>query len=557
MARPLGIFFWFFALALPASVAAQVFSTLVHEFAHGLTALALGGWFLGTRSQFLSPDAEVMAWADAWSESGGDLWIYAAGIAVNVAVGALLCRKAGRTSGAPARVLLCLAASAFLSDLGYAFEGCLHWRTASGDTAVIFDDLDSPELRWLGLVILFPAWAAASAIVARTHFRAWEDLLGPMSGRRALGVFVLFVAPLPWSLLRVEDDRSSLYLSLLIVVGVGIRVLRGRRRVFDVLPPARPGRWIAAAWSAGLLAAIVGGLFEKGFRFGTYPDAHVYELRPEERTVAGLVARFGMSDARGENRPAFDPKLFVATPEGSWTLPSPATELLDLTWRPSTRSFLAVTSDALYEIGESGREVIWEVDTLRAAGHGSDGELLLVLGSGTSMIAYDARARVLREFTTEGDIGNPFFLPGSPARARIGVGKEVWQLTWDEDGVRSEILPLISGGGWYEGSSAGGDWWSDEDGWWSGDTEISKERMSSWGVGLDGFYTLHQRGVWRLTTPSGRVEREGRLETIYYAGFLIHEGLPWLALKTGEVRRLDAGAPPFRVRLPVSAASSR
>lgn len=546
-----GIFFWFFALLLPAEPAALVLSTLVHEFAHGLVALALGGRFLGTKSEFFSRDAEVLAYADAWSERG-EAAVYAAGILACVAVGILLCRKAARTPSAPARVLLYVLAAACLSDLGYAFDGCLHWRTAPYDTAFIFDDLDSPELRWLGLVFLFPAWVFATAFVAKGHFRAWEDILGPLGFKRAAAVLLLFVAPLPASLLRLEEDRSLFYLSLLIVVGVSAWLLRIRRRDVDAPPPTKTGRWIGATWAVALLAAAAAGVFERGIRFGTYPDHHLYEIRPEEEAVAGLFADFGMGDSRGENRPVHDARLFVARPDGAFVLPSPASDPLDLTWRSSTRTFLLVTPRALIEVGERGNETLWapEAGLIRSAGHGPDGELLLVLES-SKLLAYDARSRVLREFTTEGDLGNPFFLPGPPARARIGVGRSIWEVTWDEDGVRADTLPDESEDeGWYEGTSRDGHWWSDEEGWTSGDTWIPRERLSSWGVGLAGFYTLDRRGTWTLTTAAGRVEREGRVGTPYYLSFQIHDGLPWVALKTGEVRRLDAGAPPFRVKLP-------
>ena len=42
-------FFWLFAFAIPVDFAASVVSTYVHEFAHGLTALATGGYFLGIK----------------------------------------------------------------------------------------------------------------------------------------------------------------------------------------------------------------------------------------------------------------------------------------------------------------------------------------------------------------------------------------------------------------------------------------------------------------------------------------------------------------------------
>jgi hypothetical protein len=70
------LLFWMFCFMLPATLSVGTLGVYIHEFSHGLTALATGGHFLGIKMQPSTRRESTMAYADAWSATIRIWWCW-------------------------------------------------------------------------------------------------------------------------------------------------------------------------------------------------------------------------------------------------------------------------------------------------------------------------------------------------------------------------------------------------------------------------------------------------------------------------------------------------
>jgi len=555
--------FWVFCFVMPASIVFGTLALYVHEFSHGLTALALGGHFLGIKYQASTRHDPSMAYADAWSDHH-QMLVVLAGIVVNVILGLLLLRKAFRCDRIVPRLLLFLCAGAFLHDLAYALEGCLLWDS-DFDTAVALRDAGSSALRWVLIVLLFPAFGWSIATIARGLFRTWERVFGALSGGRAFGVAVLLSAFLP-----LPSHRGGEAWIAWLGTGVGYVLLvswlvRTRQRTLE---PAPIGRF--APWGIGLvpstIVAVVGlVMLYKGISLGTYPDRLVYDLHPERKAVAGISARYGMGDRYGKYRPVHDSQVFVSTAEGSRLLPAPTGEVLDLAWLPDLDRIVVVGWNGVHEVdGRSGKgSVVWKPATgwIEHAGHGPNGQILAVLRDrwgklqlAPGLYVYDAARSFGQFYEANGTAGSPVFLPGMPVRAAVTIGNDLWMVTWpDEDDGEIQVERREGGSNgnlFYGRSGESSWWWYDGESWVAGSTTVSSKDASHWGAGTEGFFTLKEKGGWQVVSADHDGVRQGPIETSSVKLLQFLDGVPWVALQNGDVRRLDSETAAFRVKYP-------
>ena len=556
------LLFWMFCFQLPAAVAVGTLAVYVHEFSHGLTALATGGYFLGIKMQPSTRRESTMAYADAWSPDYENLVILA-GITVNVILGLLLLWQAFRCERIVPRLLLFLCAGAFLGDLEYALEGCVFWES-DFDTARVLQSVGSPVLRWTLLALLLPTFILSVATVGRGLFRTWEQVFGALSGGKAFWVAVLLSA----SLSTPSHRGANAWIGFL---GAGAAyvllvtwLVKTRRQSVEPTPVGR-----FAGWGIGLAVSAVvaaGGLIflYKGLPLGTYPDNLVYDLHPDRKAVVGISARFGMGDRQGRYRPEHDPQLFISTPEGSQTFPFHTDHVVDVTWLPSLDRLVVVGWNGVYEVDRrSGKEsVVWKPPNgwIEHGGHGPDGQILVILRSQwgkldllPGLYVYDANRSFGEFYEADGKEGSPVFLHGLPVRAAVTIGEDLWEVTWphDDDGeIRVERRKGVSKGSWFHGLSGESSWWYDGEGWFAGSTRVSDDNFAHWGAGAEGFFTLKEKGGWELTVPGkGRV-RNGPIETSSVKHLQFLDGVPWVVLRNGDVRRLESEVAEFRVRYP-------
>lgn len=562
-------FFWLLAFALPVGVAALTLSTYVHEFSHGLAALATGGHFLGIKGTVLNQRSSIMAYADAWSDDYDGL-VIAAGILVNVLIGLLLLGLAFRTRSPLRRLIAFLFAGAFLADLDYAVAGSLLWDTSDFDSAVLLSDADSPPLRWVCFILLFAATGMKALILGRGLFRTWEDVFGGLSADQAFWVILFLVGPVPLPATREESSGWVVLSAAVLLVAIAAILIRTRRRSVATAPAGKFSRWGWGVWAAGLVSLVAMGILERGLRFGTYTDRLVFDLSEKERTIAGLAADFGMAERHGAERPAFAPKLFVAGPDEQWIVASPSDRVIDLAWQASRQRILLVTPEALFAVDPRSGECksLWGAGraTIKVARHGPNGEILAVaeevtfqgrgarysFRSHTSLYVHDPREDRGAVHPLDGAAGNPFFLPGFPTAALVSVDDDLWKFTWPEEAggdIEVDRQTGASAEGWLEGVSSGAQWWSGADGWRSGDVRVPGRQVENWGVGAEGFFALKRTGGWELITPAG-VRRKGPLHVRSVSLLHFSDGVPWVVFRNGEVRPLTAERVAFRARMP-------
>lgn len=561
-ARP--FFFWLFVIILPTSVFFSTLRVFVHELAHGLTALATGGFFLGLRLDRDNRRSPTMAYADAWSDDYEHL-VLIAGIASCVVIGTILLWRGHGAKSVLPRLFLLLAASAFLIDWVYAFEGALLWDTTDYDVAVILEETDSLALQTVSLVLLFVAVWGSTFVVARSLFRTWEDIFGPLSKAKAFWVFVFLVAPVPIPTFGVQGAGWAMMAAAVLYISVMIWTIRRRRATVDQPPLGKVAGWAWASW-AGVIVATVGMVFLYfGIRLGTYEDCVVLDLHPEERTIAGVRARYGTAGNGGLNRPVSDARIFLATPDGIRFLPSPADDVLGLAWLPSDDRMLVASSEGLFQVDcRSGTPTtLWrsEETWIKSAHPGPGGEWIFVLQPrswkpghfGYSLYLFDPRGNVGKLHPFGKTIETPFFTPASPAKAYVTVGDDIWILTWPkgaEGDVRIDREEGTAADGSIEGISSDRRWWGNSEGWWCGNTRVRYRNLYNWGAGNEGFFTMKENGKWQLTTPDGDTSKGGVLLKSSVSLLHFHRGVPWVVLRDGETRPLQQDKPAFRAQLP-------
>jgi hypothetical protein len=555
--------FWLFLFSLPAGIVIETCHIYIHEFAHGLVALATGGRFLGIKLMPFSRRASAMAYADAWSDDHETLVILA-GIVVGIAIGIVVARKAFRTSSVVPRLLLFLGAMVFLSELMYALEGFL-FPDSEFDGALILQQIPSSVLRWLGVGVLVPAVVLGSAILGRGLFRAWEDIFGELSVGRAIWVIVFLVNPVWWPSVRGPGAGWAMLGCLFLYLTNLIRLVGTRRKTVDSVRPGKLRWWGLGIWASTAVAVVGIVCLYKGIQLGSFWDHVVYEVDPDRKTAAGIMRRYGMGDRYGNNRPLFETKLFVSSPESVQVFSTSGGDFKDLAWLPESTRLLVVTANWLSEVdGRTGQEfLVWQPPWGRAevAKHGPNGELLIVVrqteGSDvqrSGVFVYDPRRSEGQFHEAEGGIGNPFFGVSKPVRATVTVAKDLWTITWmDHDAELPRIDPRrgASEDGWFEGFSGERTWWYDAAGWRSGEgARILNNGMARYGAGNDGFFALLEGGGWEVTTPEGKTRKGGPIDTDSVVLLQFYGGIPWVAFRSGEVRKLEEPGTGFRAKFP-------
>lgn len=553
--RPL--LFWLLAFVTPASIVAQVLQIYLHEFAHGLTALATGGHFLGV-GKYASEYRGGRPYADAWSDY--DLAVLLAGISVNVTIGLLLLWWAFRTKPVRSRLFLFLFASYFLSELNYALEGCL-FPNGDSDTAEALNIIELPAFRWIALGVISVLLCVSICIVSRGCFRAWEEVFGELSPGKAFWVILLLVAPVPLPSIKDPEAPWHFPAAMVVLICVTVWLIRSRRRQVTRM---ETGRY--SAWGLGLGGAMVVALLGmvqliRGIELGTFIDQVVWDLHPDQRTIAGVSVRYGMDGRDGFGRPVKHSELFVSTPEGFRQAHSPDLEVNDLAWLPDLDRFLVVTSWGLYEADPSTKSstLLWRPPwgQIESARHGPGGEMVVMIKrfreARSGIYAYDPR-RAYGEFhEASGEVGTPVFEALSPPRAAVTIGEDLWEITWpsefDEE-IQVHRLKGESGNRWISGFSGERKWWFDTDAWMSGEIRVANQAVAHSGAGDSGFFVLKEKGGWERTTPEGDRSVKGVIDTPSVKLLQFLDGVPWVAFDNGDIRRLEEQTPAFKVKFP-------
>jgi hypothetical protein len=252
-------FFWLFLVVLPFSLFTSTLHLYIHEIAHGLTALAAGGRFIGIRMDEFNRKSPSLAYADVWTKEY-DTLMRLAGIAVSVTIGILLLWQAHRRKTPMPRLLFLLAAASFLQDWGYAFEGALLWDTTEFDTAVAIRKADSLLVHGIAFVFLFAAYWGSTFLVSSSLFRSWENMLGPLTKWKAFWVALLLVVPGSFPTIGVEGAEWSVLVYFIVLNSNMLWLVRTRRKEVPPISPVKLTGWVLGIW-AGASIAIVGILF--------------------------------------------------------------------------------------------------------------------------------------------------------------------------------------------------------------------------------------------------------------------------------------------------------
>lgn len=563
--RPFGgpLLRWLFLFSLPISIAATVLGLYTHEFAHGLAALISGGHFIGIQGGKITRESSTLAYADAWSD-GHEFLVLSAGIAANIVLGALFLWGAFRTRALMPRLILLLFASTFLSEFHYALEGCLAAEDAEMDTAMILKELDSTTARRLCTIGSLLGLGASTIVVALGLFRCWERIFGALSGGRALWVILLLSNPAPWPLTKGDRPNAMPMISLGLLVAVTITLLAARNRAAEQVPVKRFRRWSAGAFAMAFLAIVGFNGLRQGIQLGTFPSSVVRDIHPESGEVAGFSVFYGMGDRNGENRPVKECRLFLSRENQIRNVDFPPVTVIDVLWRPAPGRMLAACAEGLVSVDPTSGKIEWlwrpEKGRVTRADHGPRGELVMILnipkdGEATEehpLYFYDASRDVGTLRGNVQGVGNPIFASGSPRKAWMTVGEDLWEVEWLSEGEAVGVTRHgeASRGSWLAGLSGDQRWFSDETRWFCGEAELPFEGVSNWMIGPEGFYAVRKDDTWQLITPQGGVKKRGSIQTDSLLGFRIERSVAWVALKNGDVRPLDAGTEAFRVLLP-------
>jgi len=552
---------WLFLLSLPASLAFSLLAVYIHEFAHGLTALAGGGYFLGIQGARFNRHSPVFAYADAWSLDHEAL-VLIAGIGVNVLLGGLILWSAFRTRALVPRILLFILASEFLSEFHYALQGCLAPEGAQLDIAMFLKELPSATLRSACLILSLLGMVSSTCVVARGLFRCWEQVFGALSGRRAFWVILLLSNPSPLPIAGQGQAPLFLAISLLFVVGVPIWLLVTRTRTAVPLPVQSFGRWSLASFAGALMA--IAGIFalRHGIRFGNYPSSAVRDIHPERRAVAGFTFLYGMGNQTGEDRPVEGTQLFVSSGDRVRVVPVTTSNVFDVVWMPTQDLLLAACAEGLLRADPSTQKVEWrwkpERGRVTRADHGRSGEIVMVLeregspGTEHPIYVYDASGDVGVLHENDKDVGYPVLTPTTPAKAWMTVGEDLWELGWTGD-TKVAVVTRHEGESrerWLTGLSGAQRWFSDSTHWYCGATRVPFAEVSSWVIGPAGFYACRSDKTWLLVRPEGGDGKGGRLDPNSLIGFRVQGDVPWVALQSGDLRPIDSPSAGFRVLLP-------
>ena len=554
---------WFLGLMLPLSFAASVAHVYVHEFAHGLAALATGGHFIGVRAMSAGQAGSWGAFADAWSDAEGV--VYAAGIVVSVALGLVILGLGLRAKGLLPRMFLLVVASSFLDDVAYALHGCLTWKTGDGDVAVLLRMApDSPALRWVCVGVSFALLTAIVCVQSKALFRCWERVFGPLSRQRAFWIVFLLVNPYPMSLSPGWGEGDlGLRLGLCVFVAVTVWLIwtRDRERTAEAVPVRVIAAWALLAWLfAGVAVPAFASLYT-GLRIGTYPAMLVTDIRPDERTVAGYVVHYGLGQTHDGERVEERTELFVGSSDEVQTFIPPPGALLDVLWRGSPASLVVITAEGIFRVDPSSPAPvpIWEPRTGRvtSADHGTLGHLVVTVEIGTedepnqAVYLHDFESGRGGILATHGVVGYPFFDAVEPM-AWVTVDRDLWEVSFDDGDVANWVERHEEGSGdlWFVGLSGDERWFYGDERWICGETRISSEGVGHWGCGNSGFYTVHPNDTWLLTRPDGGLAELGQVDADSIVGLRVYGGVPWVALEDGTVRPLKAGDGGFRFVVP-------
>lgn len=534
-----------------------------HEFAHGLAALISGGHFIGIQGGKITRESTTLAYADAWSD-GHEFLVLSAGIVANIVLGALFLWGAFRTRALMPRLILLLFASTFLSEFHYALEGGLAAENADMDTAMILKELDSTTARRVCTIGSLLGLGVSTIVVALGLFRCWERIFGALSGGRALWVILLLSNPAPWPLTKGDRPNAMPMISLGLLVAVTITLLVARNRAIEQIPVKRFWPWSAGAFAMAFLALVGFNGLRHGIQLGTFPSSVVRDIHPGSGEVAGFSVLYGMGDRDGENRPVQGSRLFLSGENKIRNVDvSPAT-VVDVLWRPDAGRMIAICAEGLVRADPTTGHIEWlwrpEKGRVTRADHGPRGELVMILdvpkdGEAAEehpLYFYDASRDAGTLCGNAQGVGNPIFPPGSIRKAWMTVGEDLWEVEWLSEGEAARVTRHgeASRDSWLAGLSGDQRWFSDETRWFCGETGVPFEGVSNWTIGPEGFYAIMNDNTWRLITPQGGVKKKGSIQTDNLLGLRIEGNVPWVTMKNGEVRPLDAATEAYRVLLP-------
>ncbi|MBI4564622.1 MAG: hypothetical protein HY716_08025 [Planctomycetes bacterium] len=431
--------------------------------------------------------------------------------------------------------------------------------------AMILKDVESETVRWLCVIVFMLALCITTCIVARGLFRCWERVFSSMTSLKAFWVIVLLSNPAPLPHSGMGVFRLFLLITFALLIGVTAWLLLTRNRSVEPLRVQLFSRWTMGVW-AGTVAAVLGlAWLQNGIRLGVFRETIAQEIHPAREAVAGFLNEYGLRDAVGSDLPERT-QLFVVGNNQTLIIPSYAGEVLDVIWLPGIDRLLAVYHMGVLQINTSSKDMEWawkpEDGYISKAYHGSQGMILAILRSPPlswpekySIYAFDGIHGVTCIYPADHRPSTPHFTAIPSPSAWLTVGDDLWEIEWPgdkENDFRVHRHAGLSKGLSFAGFSGEHRWFRDKTHLRSGDTSVSFTDVDSWIVGSQGLYTIEDGKRWRLTTPEGAIKEEGNIDNDEILLLSVDQGVPWVVMRTGEVRPLTTLTrdSSFRVSLP-------